>query len=387
VGRWRGLTDKPMSDPAEQGGPLRVLQMIPSLAAGGAERQLALLVRSADRTRVRYGVCFFLSGLHSEEVRSATEDVWHLPRRRRSSPSVPLGLARVVREFRPHVVHTWLPYMDIVGALVVRLTSRIPVLVSERNSRIAHQNSDFQNLIKVWNFCRRHLATAAIANSEGGREYLEQDVRFRAPVAVVKNGLDLEAIDAAPPADVAAFRRDGGPLLLHCGRLDPQKNVGLLLRALPEIAAARPNARLLLCGSGHKEGELRDLARSLGVEAITEWLGVRSDVPSLMKACDLLVHPALAEGDPNVLAEAGAARLPLCVSDIGPHHEFAGGACCAAFFDPHRPEDLARSVLEVLSDAAARERRVGEARVVSESRSARRMAEQYEAVYRRFARR
>jgi glycosyltransferase involved in cell wall biosynthesis len=360
--------------------------MIPGLGEGGAQRQLALLVRSADRTRVRYGVCFYDPGLYSEEVRSATEDVWHLPRRRRSSLSVPLGLARIVREFRPQVVHTWLPYMDIVGALVVRLTSRIPALVSERNSRANYQNAHSPNLLKLWNFCRRRLATAAIANSEGGREYLQQDVRLRAPVVVVKNGLDLEAIDAAPPADVTAFRRNGGPLLLYCGRLVPQKNVGALLRALPEIARARPNARLLLCGSGYKEAELRDLARSLGVEANTEWLGFRSDVPSLMKACDLLVHPALAEGDPNVLAEAGAARLPLCVSDTSPHREFAGGASCATFFDPHRPEDLARSVLEVLSDAAARERRVAEARAISESRSARRMAEQYEAAYRRFAR-
>jgi glycosyltransferase involved in cell wall biosynthesis len=374
-----------MSDPAEQGGPLRVLQMIPSLGAGGAERQLALLVRSADRTRVRYGVCFYDPGLYSEEVRSATEDVWHLPRHTRSSLSVPLGLARILREFRPQVVHTWLPYMDIVGALVVRLTSRIPVLVSERNSRISYQNTHSPNLFRLWNFCRRRLATAAIANSEGGREYLQQDARLRAPVVVVKNGLDLEGIDAAPPADVTAFRRKGGPLLLHCGRLVPQKNVGALLRALPEILAARPNARLLLCGSGYKEAELRDLTRILGVEANTEWLGVRSDVPSLMKACDLLVHPAFAEGDPNVLAEAGAARLPLCVSDTDPHREFAAGASCAAFFDPHRPEALARCVLEVLSDAAARERRVAEARAVSESRSARRMAEQYEAAYRRFA--
>jgi glycosyltransferase involved in cell wall biosynthesis len=360
--------------------------MIGSLGGGGAERQLALLVRSADRTRIRYGVCFYDPGQYSEEVRSATEDVWHLPRRSRSSLSFPLGLVRIVREFRPQVIHTWLPYMDIVGALVVRLTSRIPVVVSERSSRINRQSADSPNLVKLWNFCRRHLAAAAVANSEGGREYLQQDVRVRVPVVVVKNGLDLEAIDAAPVADVAAFRRNGGPLLLYCGWLTPIKNVPTLLRALPEITATRPNARLLLCGRGYKEAKLRDLARTLGVEANTEWLGFRSDVPSLMKACDLLVHPALAEGDPNVLAEAGAARLPLCVSDISPHHEFAGGASCAAFFDPHRPEALARSVLEVLSDAAARERRVAEARAVSESRSARRMAEQYEAVYRRLAR-
>jgi glycosyltransferase involved in cell wall biosynthesis len=359
--------------------------MIASLGAGGAERQLALLVRSADRARVRYGVCFYDPGLYSEEVRSATEDVWHLPRRRRSSLSFPLGLARIVREFRPQLVHTWLPYMDIVGALVVRLTSRVPVIVSERSSRVNRQTADPQNLLKLWNFCRRHLAAAAIANSEGGREYLQQDARLRVPVVVVKNGVDLEAIDAAPVADVAAFRRNGGPLLLFCGRLTPIKNLPTLLRALPEILAARPNARLLLCGSGYKEAELRDLARILGVEANTDGLGVRADVPALLKACDLLVHPAFAEGDPNVLAEAGAARLPLCVSDTDPHREFAGGASCAAFFDPHRPEALARCVLEVLSDAAARERRVAEARAVSESRSARRMAEQYEAVYRRVA--
>jgi glycosyltransferase involved in cell wall biosynthesis len=273
--------------------------------------------------------------------------------------------------------------MDIVGVAVTRLTSRVPVLASERNTRVQYQDTDWPLRVTLRNFTRRHLATAIVANSEGGREYLERDVRVRAPVVVIKNGLDLVALDAVPPASVDALRRDGGPLLLYVGRLAPTKNPANLLRAMPEIASARPELRLLLCGVGPEEGNLKKLAGGLGVEASVEWMGYRADVWSLMKACDLLVHPAFTEGDPNVLAEAAAARLQLCVSDIPANREFTGGVSCAVFFDPRSPESIARTVLGALVEEPVREQRVAKARAIAETRSADRMAQSYEAVYRR----
>ena len=72
---------------------------------------------------------------------------------------------------------------------------------------------------------------------------------------------------------------------------------------------------MALVGKGELEAEVLGKAEELGVSGSVRLLGVRSDVPALLSAFDVLAFPSLYEGMPNVVIEAQAAGLPCIVSD------------------------------------------------------------------------
>lgn len=363
-------------------GPIRVLHLISALGDGGAQRQLALLLRTSDPDRVEHAVACYDEGHHGMLVRRAGRAVVPLPRPRPMGLALPFAVARSLRALRPDVVHTWLWLMDVVGTTVARCASDAIVVVSERNSRAKYDAQAADPWLRLRNRCRRHLAHAAVANSYGGRNYLVDEVRFAGPVRVIRNGLDLEAIDAAPRIHLPGIDLEGGPRILAVGRLHPQKNVRTLLEAFAGVAARLPQASLLLCGDGPERTSLEKRARTLGVSDRVHWLGFREDVWSVMKSCDMMVHPALTEGHPNVVLEAAAARLPLCVSDIAPHRELEDVHAIAGLFQPMSVVGLAAAIETAWADEGIRRRRIEAGRLLAERHSAERMAARFEAFYR-----
>src|SRR4051812_4015285 len=95
------------------------------------------------------------------------------------------------------------------------------------------------------------------------------------------HGLDAQRILCIPNGvDLAAFageRREEEGLVLYVGRLNRQKRLDVLLRALAKV----PGARLEIAGEGEEEPALRALSHELGLEGRVSFLGARSDVAAL----------------------------------------------------------------------------------------------------------
>src|SRR5205085_11998286 len=143
----------------------------------------------------------------------------------------------------------------------------------------------------------------------------------RERISVVDRGQDLEALSAeaarepSPPVESL-----GGPVLLSVGRPAPPKGHRYLLRATGEVVHEFADARLLLVGEGHLHEELRALADPLGEHV--RFLGLRDDVPALLRRSDVFVFPSLWEGVGTALREAMLLGRPVVASDIPAHREF-----------------------------------------------------------------
>jgi glycosyltransferase involved in cell wall biosynthesis len=152
---------------------------------------------------------------------------------------------------------------------------------------------------------------------------------------VVPNGGDH--LSAAPR------RPRSPPFHLFVGRLEPRKNVELLLRLLSEDPAW---PELVLAGGskGRHETELRSLARRLRVEPRVRFAGIASDaeLTELYATCACVVLPSKREGFDLPLAEALRARAPVAASSLPVHAEIAAGG--ATLFDPEDPADARRAV-------------------------------------------
>lgn len=154
-------------------------------------------------------------------------------------------------------------------------------------------------------------------------------------LAIVPNGCDHLPLVPRSQSD-ASF-------LLYVGRLEPRKNLAVLLRAL----ASDPSLpQLWLAGEsqGAHGAELEASARELGVERRVRFLGACDDarLAELYAACRCVVLPSLREGFDLPLVEALRAGAPVAASDLPVHRELSGAA--ARYFDPRSPEALAEAV-------------------------------------------
>lgn len=143
-------------------------------------------------------------------------------------------------------------------------------------------------------------------------------------VEVVYNGIDLQRFTLGNDRDRTRAQLDLPPdafVVLYAGRLDPPKNIEMLIRAFAQMGLPAEKAQLLIVGSpvNHKTkaaGEqyqqaLQALCHSEGIDNRVHWLGRRSDLPELYRAADVTVLPSLLPDTfGRVLAESMACGTP-----------------------------------------------------------------------------
>ena len=109
----------------------------------------------------------------------------------------------------------------------------------------------------------------------------------------------------------------GGVLLLNVKRLHPLADQATLLRAFAVVRATRPDAVLLVAGSGEEEPRLRALAAELQLGSSARFLGLvpNDEVADLQAAADLFVLSSVLEATPTVALEALASGTPVVSTD------------------------------------------------------------------------
>ena len=274
-----------------------VLEVLATLKRAGAERTAVTLA-----TRLGCAVVSLYDAFprgFEPELEAAGVAVRHLGKRPGFDPRIYPRLRRVLREVRPAVIHTHsyvLRYAwPVSNAPVVHTVHNLADREVDRFGRLLHRLA-----------LRRGVRFVAIS-AEVARSFRE--MYGADPAAVIPNGVDL------PPARVARaeWRRANGfaeqdVLIVSAARLDPQKNPLLLLDALP----ADPRCRLLLAGDGSLSDDVR---RAAGDRV--HLLGVRDDIPDLLRACDVFALSSDYEGLPVAAIEAMAAGLPVVATAVG----------------------------------------------------------------------
>jgi glycosyltransferase involved in cell wall biosynthesis len=205
--------------------------------------------------------------------------------------------------------------MDVMGGLSA-LISGTPWVLGERSSAAAYTGR-WQDRVLRRGVGR--LADAVVANSAEGLRYWSA-IRSRHRVQVViRNAVDLEGINAVPPA--THWPGAGRPLILFAGRLAAEKNPLTLIRALARLRESQTFSALVL-GEGPDECASRALAERSGLRDWVHFEGFRKDLWALMKVATVFVNPSRFEGHPNTVLEAIACGTPVIVSDIPQHREF-----------------------------------------------------------------
>lgn len=145
--------------------------------------------------------------------------------------------------------------------------------------------------------------------------------------------------------------RDGTPLILMIAEMNPGKRHIDAIRAMPKIRANHPEAILLLVGEGRLRPTLeREVARS-GLSEAIKFLGVRTDIPQLLAASDVLILPSVREGLPRVILEAMSMEKPVVGCDVRGIRDLLGQGA-GRLVRVHDQDGLAREINELLANPA-----------------------------------
>jgi glycosyltransferase involved in cell wall biosynthesis len=134
----------------------------------------------------------------------------------------------------------------------------------------------------------------------------------------------------------------------------PRKGHMDLLAAWSDVAAACPQARLVLFGQGPEEAALRAVVAQRQLESTVKFAGFREDLRHYLGHADALVHPAHQEGLGVCLLEAQAAGVPIVATRAGGIPEAVIAGESALLVAPHAPAALAAALVGLLDDVDQR---------------------------------
>jgi glycosyltransferase involved in cell wall biosynthesis len=148
--------------------------------------------------------------------------------------------------------------------------------------------------------------------------------------------------------------------LLSVGRLDPEKGVIHLVRAVGELVAnGRSDIRLDIVGNGAEENELRREVRKRDLNGHVNFLGYVSygdQLLSLYRKCDIYVLPSLTEGWPQTLFEAMACGLPIVATRVGGIPYLIENRKNGLLVDASSPSQISNGVQQIVDDSDLRRR-------------------------------
>jgi glycosyltransferase involved in cell wall biosynthesis len=357
----------------------RILFVIGGLGTGGAERQLLELACGLDREQFEPLVCALEAGYEfSAAFAQRGIPVRELPRKGPWDWSRLAGLRALVREVRPALIHAFLASPALYARLAtVRLPEPMPVVVSERTVL------PYAGYVRIAAWLLAHRCDCFVANAEAVRASLLRWVWPQRPrVEVIPNGFDVDAIASGRPRREMRDALGWGDetVLLCVGRLTDAKDFPTLLSAFERLRG-RPGLRLAIAGEGSERGRIEREVQQRGLRVTL--LGLRKDVPDLLRAADLFVLSSKVEGFPNVLGEALAAELPVAATAAGGVPEVVRDGLDGRVVPVGDAAGLADAIAELLDDPEhAREMARTGARRVRAEFSLEAMVERTQQLYR-----
>ncbi|WP_280770887.1 glycosyltransferase family 1 protein [Salipaludibacillus daqingensis] len=295
----------------------RVLHVFGRLDSGGAESRTMDIYRCIDKTKVQFDFaihtedeCFF-----SEEIRSLGGKIFHFPR----------FTGKNYFEYK----NSWLNFFKSHQQYKIihghqTSTGFIYLNEAKKNGipkRIAHaRNSNKDSSIKKYTtrltrfYATDLLAVSKLAGiSEFGKKFVNKGT-----VKIIPNAIQVNKYSFNNQMRIEK-RLELGLInelaVVHIGRFESQKNHDFLLRVFKEAVRKSRNLKLFLIGNGPAIEMVKAKIQQLGIENKVQLLGIRSDVPEILQAMDILLFPSLFEGLPGVVLEAQASGIPCVISE------------------------------------------------------------------------
>jgi len=326
---------------------IRVMQVIDQLSGGGAERIVVDLLTRLDRRRFESCACVTRnSNLTSEEIARLGVELFCLDRKRRLDIAGFVRMVKLMRRWKPDVVHCHKVGSNTLGRLAA-LTAGVPVIIGHEHTMPSR--SMLQRGLDRW--LARLTSQVIACDRTLAQELIAREGLADRKVRVIPNGVDLTRFRLDPA------RRDAVRKALEVGvrpvvgvfaRLEAQKDIPDFLAAARLVRDRVPAAAFLVVGDGPLRIAMEELACRLGLGDAVRFLGFRRDIPDLMQAVDVIALSSIWEGLPVSVLEAMACSRPVVSTAVGSVADAVVDGETGLLVRPGSPAVLADALVSLL---------------------------------------
>jgi glycosyltransferase involved in cell wall biosynthesis len=358
--------------------PLRVMQVVWSLVAGGSEMYAYTVAANLNANKYKSLICAIDKGGALEpEIKGQAIPYFVMHRRAGLDFGLMWRMVRLFKANRVGVVHTHhfnqLLYSvlaaKLTGARIIHMEHSIEYLKSKKIRRALK----FLSL-----FCDK-----VIAIGNDGAEFLRKRVKIpEHKLGIIRAGVDPGVYSQTKRQARAALKLgETAKVAVIVARLFPEKNHLMLLEAFAEVARRIDKAQLLIVGDGTERQAIENRIKQLNLENAVQLLGVRRDVPRLLAAADLFVLSSDREGLPIAVLEALAAGKPVVATAVGDLPAVVQDGETGRIVPPKNSSAFSEAMVEILTDLELSLKMEKNAKRAAEAYSLQAMLKKFDRLY------
>jgi glycosyltransferase involved in cell wall biosynthesis len=257
-------------------------------------------------------------------------------------------LARIVRKFRPDLIHAHGAKGGAVARLARLASPSTPLVFTPHHyafdNRFAHTSQRAGHRLVERSLAR--LATRVLCVCEAERRLASQ-IGPADRTRTVHNGIAPVQRNGTHPA-VTELRSEG-PVICTVAELRESKGIPTLVQAMARVLESHPTARLAIAGDGEQREAIEEAAAELGIEHAVRLLGATRGPAGVLAESSIFVNPAHAEGFPHTILEAMSMGLPIVATDVGGTAEAIADGATGVLVPPGDSTALATALAGLLA--------------------------------------
>lgn len=329
---------------------MKILHVIYSLKVGGAERLLSELVPRLKSLGNEVAILVFNDEktLVYETCVERGVNVISLGAKKAYSIANAFKMIPIMREY--DIVHAHTTPAQIMSAIASLFVKRKIKLVTTEHSTNNHRRGKFLlQLIDKWMYSRY---SKIICIAEPSKNNLEKQIGESYKTVVIENGINVAFFENATKCDRKSIGCNQDDFVLTMvGRFVDAKDQDTIIKALAQLPQ---RVKLVLVGEGARLEECKNLAQEQNVFDRTHFVGIRNDVPNILKASDIALMSSHWEGLSLSSVEGMSVGIPFMASNVQGLKEVVGGA--GVLFTENDPMDLALKISELMNNQELYER-------------------------------
>lgn len=299
--------------------PIRVLCVFARLDRGGAETMCMNLYRHVDRSKVQFDFIKHYQnvGEFENEILTLGGNIYTAPLYNGYNHLEYIQWWKMHLKSHPEhqIIHGHFYSLSPVYFSVCKKMGRTTI---GHCHSMPDRNNNIKNIIKFQvKMLVERYSTICFACSKDAGHSIFRHKKF----TVLSNAIDASRYifnQSTREKIRSEFGLSDKFVVGHIGRFEPIKNHSYLIDIFEEIKAKKPNAVLVLVGTGPLLKCIQDRVMQKKLDDSVLFLGIRSDVPDLLQMMDVFLFPSIAEGLGIVAIEAQAAALHVVCTDTIP---------------------------------------------------------------------
>ena len=236
------------------------------------------------------------------------------------------------------VVISFLAPFNIM-AIAANFGNGVPIIVADRNDPTKVPSNPLIRKVRDILYC---FATGVVVQTQKNKAYFSRTVQKKS--RVIYNPINLKENAGT------SLKTEKEKKIVTAGRLMPQKNQKMMIRAFAAVCKKHPDYKLVIYGEGPSRQELESLVKELGMEQSILLPGNISDIHEHIKSAEAFVLSSDYEGMPNALIEAMCLGIPSISTKVSGATDLIKDHENGILTELDNQEQLEKAMLELIED-------------------------------------